>query len=57
MQKVIIEWQDQFANWQQYTTMHHPPSAYRNVQNRASNQNRRYRLVDDGRHLIDLINP
>ena len=57
MKKVIIQWQDQFGNWQQYTTMHHQSTAYQTDQNRAFKQNRRYRLVDDGRHLIDLINP
>ena len=57
MKKVIIQWQDQFFNWQHYTTMHHQQSAYKTAQNRASNQNRRYRLVDDGGHFIDLINP
>ena len=57
MKKVIIQWQDQFFNWQHYTTMHHQQSAYKSAQNRASNKNRRYRLVDDGGHFIDLINP
>ena len=57
MKKVIIQWQDQFCNWQHYTTMHHQQSAYKAAQHRASNQNRRYRLVDDSGHLIDLINP
>ena len=57
MKKVIIQWQDQFGNWQHYTTMHHQPSAYKTAQNRASRQNRRYRLVDDGGHVLDLINP
>ena len=57
MKKVIIQWQDQFCNWQHYTTMYHQQSAYKAAQNRASNQNRRYRLVDDGGHFIDLINP
>ena len=57
MKQVIIQWQDQFGNWQHYTTMHHQPSAYKTAQNRASKQNKRYRLVDDGGHLIDLINP
>ena len=56
MKKVIIQWQDQFCNWQHYTTIHQQ-SAYKAAQNRASNQNRRYRLVDDSGHLIDLINP
>ena len=57
MKKVIIQWQDQFGNWQHYTTMHHEASAYRTAQNRAINQKRRYRLVDDEGYLIDLINP
>ena len=57
MKKVIIQWQDQFCNWQHYTTIHHQRSAYKAAQNKASNQNRRYRLVDDGGYLIDLINP
>ena len=57
MKKVIIQWQDQFCNWQHYTTIHHQQSAYKAAQNRSSNQNRRYRLVDDSGHLIDLINP
>ena len=57
MKKVIIQWQDQFGNWQHYTTMHHQPSAFKTAQQRAANQNRRYRLVDDFGHLIDIINP
>ena len=57
MKKVIIQWQDQFGNWQYYTTMHHQPSAFRTAQMKASNQNRRYRLIDDSGYLIDIINP
>ena len=38
MKKVIIQWQDQFFNWQHNTTMHHQQSAYKAAQNRASNQ-------------------
>ena len=57
MKKVIIQWQDQFGNWQHFTTMHHQPSAFRTAHYRASNQNRRYRLIDDFGNLIDIINP
>ena len=57
MKKVIIQWQDQFGNWQHFTTMHHQPSAFRTAYYRASNQNRRYRLIDDFGNLIDIINP
>jgi len=57
MKKVIIQWQNQFENWPFYSTMQHQLSAYKTSQNRAGKQNWRYRLVDDGGHLIDLINP
>ena len=57
MKKVIIQLQDQFGNWQHYKTMQHQPSSFRTAQNRASKQNRRYRLVDDSRNLLDLIKP
>ena len=56
MKKVIIQWQDQFGNWQHYTTMHHQPSAYKTAQNRASQQNKRYRLVDDGDWSSNRLN-
>mgnify|MGYP001196109040 FL=1 len=57
MKKVIIQWQDQFGNWNHYTTMHHQPSAFKTAQRRAINQNKRHRLIDADGQLIDIICP
>ena len=57
MTKVIIQLQDQLGHWQQHTTTPHRPSAYKTAQNRASNQSRRYRIVDDIGYLLDQNNP
>lgn len=57
MKKVIIQWEDQFRNWQHYTLMYHQPSAVRTAQSRAISQNRRYRLVDENGNLLDMIYP
>ena len=56
MQKVIIKWQDQFGNWQHYTTMHHQPSAYRTAKFKSKTMKKRMRLTDaESGGLLDLI--
>ena len=55
--KVLVQYQDQFGFWRQYTTMNHIQSAVRTAQTKASQQNKRYRLVDEEGNLIDLLYP
>ena len=57
MKPVIIYWEDQFKVWQRYTAMYHQPSAVRTAQQRASKQNRRYKITDEKGNLLDLIYP
>ena len=55
--KVIIEYQDHFGRWRRYGESHHEASAYRPASARAASTGKRYRLVDEGGNLLDLINP
>jgi len=57
MQRVHIEVQNQFGGWQHVQTVHHQANAYRTAQQRARSSSKRYRLVDDEGHLLDLIEP
>lgn len=57
MKKVIIYWEDQFKVFQRYTAMYHHPSAVRTAQQRATKQNRRYKITDENGNLLDLIYP
>jgi hypothetical protein len=57
MTKFIVQWQDQFGNWQRFQEMHNQADAFRTAQNRAQSTGKRHRLVDDQGHLIDLIEP
>ena len=55
--KVIIQYQDIFQHWKNYTTKHHEPDAYRTVKHRAKMTNKRHRLVDENNRLLDIIEP
>ena len=55
--KIHLEWQNQFGGWQHYGTMHHQPSAYRTAALKAKQGGKRWRLIDDDGHLLDLISP
>lgn len=55
--KIHLEWQNQFGGWQHYGTMHHQPSAYRTAALKAKQGGKRWRLIDDDGHLLDLICP
>jgi hypothetical protein len=57
MTKFIIQWQDQFGNWQRFQEKRNQADAFRTAQNRAQSTGKRHRLVDDQGHLIDLIEP
>jgi len=57
MTKFIIQWQDQFGNWQRFQEKHNQADAFRTAQARARSTGKRHRLVDDHGHLIDLIEP
>ena len=37
MKKIIIQWQNQFENWEHFTMMHHQAPAFTTAQKRASN--------------------
>jgi hypothetical protein len=55
--KVRLQYQNIFGKWQNYTTMHNEASAYRTASSKARQDGRRWRLVDDDGHLLDLISP
>ena len=57
MKQVIIYWEDQFRVFQRNTAIYHYPSAVRTAQNRATNQNRRYKITDEKGNLLVLIYP
>ena len=57
MKKVIIQYQDQFGHWRNFTTKHHEPDAYRTAKHRAKMTNKRHRLVDENNRLLDIIEP
>ena len=57
MTKFIIQWQDQFDNWQRFQEKHNQADAFRTAQARARSTGKRHRLVDDHGHLIDLLEP
>ena len=55
--KVNIEWQDTWGYWKHFQTCHHLQGAYKTAKFRAKNTNKRYRLVDEGGRLLDLVEP
>jgi len=55
--KIHIEYQDQFAVWHHYQTMHHQPTAFRTAKQRAASTKKRHRLVTDDGNLLDVITP
>ena len=55
--KVIIQYQDIFQHWKNYTTKHHEPDAYRTAKHRAKMTNKRHRFVDENNRLLDIIEP
>lgn len=57
MEKVFIQWQDQFGHWKHLTSSHHPPSAMKSAQNRARNTGKRHRLVNNNGDLLDILEP
>ena len=57
MMKLVIEYQDQHGYWKRYQTCHHQQNAYKTAVTRARQTGKRFRLVDEDGHLLDLINP
>ena len=57
MDKVFIQWCDQFGHWKHYSTSHHPPSAMKSAQQSAKNTGKRHRLVNEDGNLLDLFEP
>ena len=55
--KIHLEWQNQFGKWQRYGTMHSQHSAYKSAALKAKQGGKRWRLIDDEGHLLDLITP
>lgn len=52
-----IEYQNQFGQWQRFTTKHNEGEAYRSAQARARSTGKRHRLVDADGRLLDVIEP
>lgn len=55
--KIIIQWQDQFGNWQRFQEKHNAADAFRTAKQRALSTGKRHRLVDEGGSLLDLVDP
>jgi len=45
MERVNIEWQDQFGRWHHLQQMHHYPNAYRSAVQRSKTMKKRLRLT------------
>ena len=57
MNKIDIQYQDIFFKWKPYGTLNTELSAYKIATARAKATRRRYRLVDQDKRLIDLVEP
>ena len=55
--KYRIQVRNQFGGWQQYTTVHHCPSASRSAQRRAEQTGKQHRIIDEDGNLVDLLYP
>ena len=55
--KVYVQYQDIFYKWNPYGTFNTELSAYKIATARAKATRRRYRLVDQDKRLIDLVEP
>ena len=55
--KYRIQVRNQFGGWQQYTTVHHLPSASRSAQKRAERTGKQHRIIDEDGNLVDLLYP
>tara|TARA_B100001250_G_scaffold387531_1_gene385020 strand:+ start:82 stop:252 length:171 start_codon:yes stop_codon:yes gene_type:complete len=55
--KVYVQYQDIFYKWKPYGTFNTELSAYKIATARAKATRRRYRLVDQDKRLIDLVEP
>jgi len=55
MPKVYIERQDQFGRWHQIATKNNERDAFRVASARAKQTGQRHRIVDEQRHLLDIL--
>ncbi len=55
--KFHIEFADQFSAWKHYQVKYNLPEAVRVAQSRARSTGKRFRVVDDDGHLMDLLTP
>lgn len=55
MAKFFIEYRDQFFRWHQTHTKHNEADAYRTAKAQANLNGRRYRVVDENRRVLDII--
>ena len=53
--KVYVQYQDQFGHWKPYTTKYNERDAFRTAESRARSTGKRYRLLDENNHLLDII--
>ena len=54
--KIYIQRQNIFGGWIQYQTKNNERDAYRVAKLKARQMNKRFRLTDDSRRVLDLIN-
>ena len=55
--KFVIQYRDQFGNYQNYQTQHGRTSAYRTAETKARQTGKVYRIVDGDGNLVDLFYP
>jgi len=57
VEKIFIQWQDQFGAWKQYQTKYNQRDAFRVASNRAKSTGKRHRIVNTSDQLLDLLEP
>ena len=55
--KIYVQFQTQHHDWRPYGTFNTELSAYKIAKARAKATRRRFRLVDEDKNLLDLIEP
>ena len=55
--KFHIEYANQWSQWLHYQVKYNLPEAVRVAQSRARSTGKRFRVVDDDGHLMDLLTP
>ena len=54
---INIEWQDQFGSWHHFQQRSNQQAAFRSAQQRAKSTQKRHRLIDSNKNILDILNP